>query len=64
MKTLLVILALLISGSIYAWGEPTKNIGCYGIGKVENIADLSAFMNGGSTTENKTVSTVQTPDKK
>jgi len=54
MKTLLVILALLISGSTYAWGTPTKNIGCYGMGKAVDMSALSAFVNGSSGSSNGT----------
>jgi hypothetical protein len=57
MKTLLVILALLISGSTYAWGAPTKNVGCYGIGKVQNLAEITALINGGSGTTKTTTTT-------
>jgi len=44
MKTLLVILAILISGSSYAMeNNPTTSSGCYGIGKTPSLAQLSAI---------------------
>lgn len=42
LKTLLVILALLATGSTYA-GVTTKS-GCYGINQVENMDALSSLM--------------------
>ena len=57
MKTLLVILALLISGSTYAgWGTTTKNVGCYGYNTtmpadiLTNITALSKSSGNASNT--------------
>jgi len=46
MRTLLVILTLLVTGSAHAmtipWEQPPiKNKGCYGIGKVQDLSALN-----------------------
>ena len=51
MRTLLVILALLISGSTFAEGledilSNTTRKGCYGINQTANFKDLAALMQG------------------
>jgi len=52
MKTLLVILSILVAGSTYAAnGNPTTSKGCYGIGKIQNLSEISAFMNGNSSVQ-------------
>jgi hypothetical protein len=60
MRTLFVILAILIAGSVYADSTPTKRIGCWGVNSDISFKDISAFMGEGNAnagTVNKTIST-------